>query len=133
MLSGCYATHQQPLKLNHTATNRWLSGLPSLKQGMDLRPQEAAQEALTFDIFMIPFEAALHRTQFNTTAIVVVPPHNHRGIDTMVRSRPPVQMALYHLPLIRCNLPIVYRQRLYDSIPAICPLFSESSPRTIFS
>ena len=34
---------------------------------MDLRPQEAAQEALTFDISMIPFEAALRRTQFNTT------------------------------------------------------------------
>ena len=26
---------------------KWLSGLPSLKQGMDLRPQEAAQEAFT--------------------------------------------------------------------------------------
>ena len=46
---------------------KWLSGLPSLKQGMDLRPQEAAQEALIFDISMIPFEAALRRTQFNTT------------------------------------------------------------------
>ena len=48
---------------------KWLSGLPSLKQGMDLRPQEAAQEALTFDISMIPFEAAVRRTQFNTTVI----------------------------------------------------------------
>ena len=34
---------------------------------MDLRPQEAAQEAFTFDISMIPFEAAVRRTQFNTT------------------------------------------------------------------
>ena len=46
---------------------KWLSGLPSLKQGMDLRPQEAAQEAFTFDISMIPFEAALRCAQFNTT------------------------------------------------------------------
>ena len=34
---------------------------------MDFRPQEAAQEAFTFDISMIPFEAALRHTQFNTT------------------------------------------------------------------
>ena len=49
---------------------KWLSGLPSLKQGMDLRPQEAAQEAFTFDISMIPFEAAVRRTQFNSTVII---------------------------------------------------------------
>ena len=37
---------------------------------MDLRPQEAAQEAFTFDISMIPFEAAVRRTQFNTNTTV---------------------------------------------------------------
>ena len=36
---------------------------------MDLKPQEAAQEPFTFDISMIPFEAAVRRTQFNTTVI----------------------------------------------------------------
>eukprot|EP00956_Cyclotella_meneghiniana_P004543 scaffold5584_cov76-Cyclotella_meneghiniana.AAC.13 len=62
------ATQTQPHSNQSVA--QWTAKFET-RNGFKTTRKEAAQEALTFDISMIPFEAALRRTQFNTTVLLV--------------------------------------------------------------